>query len=371
MNGADQARSAFAKGYGGTPVCVGYAPGRINIIGEHTDHAAGLAMPSAIDRGTWIALAPGTVVEAHSLHHEQSWSIPTSGREPSWFTYVRGTAEALSRSGQAVGGFRATIAGNLPLGSGLSSSASLVVALLVGLRRLFDLKLDDMDLLRLCRAVEAEWAGVPCGLLDPLASLHSVDGHVLLVDFAAEEWSPLPWTLGEWRWVAAHSGVERRLSGTGYADRVAGCSEALTAVIDANSDVTGWQDVKREHLAGLDPNLERLGRHVIHENGRVMSAAQSLSLRDAAGLGALLLESHASLRNDFEVSTGELDHLVHAAQHLPGCVGSRMMGGGFGGCTLNLVHRDAVDEFTAALRGVDGKRPRSFVLIPSGGARVM
>lgn len=365
--------TSYAEHFRDAPTCTAYAPGRINIIGEHTDHAAGLAMPTAIDRGTWISLGPGKETEVYSLHHQERWSIKSgvTTDEPSWFTYVRGCTEALERQGHRVGNFRAAIGGDLPLGSGLSSSASLLVALLVGLRHLFEFDLDDRALLHTCRRVETQWLGVPCGLLDPLASLHSSENHVLLVDFSTEEWSEIPWCLKEWRWVAAHSGVARRLGESGYADRVEACKVAFETMSASHPSLSRWSDVQPEHLGVLDAVLRRRARHVITENERVMSAARALSRGDADGLGTLLLQSHASLRDDFAVSIAELDHLVRAAQEVPGCVGSRMMGGGFGGCTLNLVHRDAVREFSSRLENANGSSPPVFALNPAGGATIL
>lgn len=322
---------AFRERFGRRPEVVAWAPGRINIIGEHTDYLGGLAMPAAIDRWVAVALAAGPN-EVHSLDLGSTWrgGRPTN----SWQRYVSGCLSVFQAPTVA-----AVFGGDVPAGAGISSSAALTLAWMNGLRALTGRALDDLDLCRLAQRVEHEHLGVPCGLLDQVASQLSREGHLLVVDFSADAVRYVPAVADGLCWIALHTGVKRELAASAYATRVAECARELEAIRARHPEVRVYRDVTLATATG------RL-RHMVAENARVVAAAES---RDGARLGALLLESHASLRDIYEVSCPELDRMVEMAAAQPACLGARLMGGGFGGCTLNLVRVDGASDFVASV----------------------
>jgi len=332
---------------------VATAPGRINLIGEHTDYCAGLALPAAIDRWMVVALAPRTDgqvrVRAADLDASATWTLGSAApKAPGWACMAAGAVAETQAAGTQVPGFDAWVRGTVPLGSGLSSSAALSLAWLAALAALTGLAEAPLARARRAQAIENHWLGVRTGLLDPLAILLARPGELVRLDFASLEWTRHPTTLTDWRWVAVHSGVSRTLADSAYDTRVAECKAGLVALRGPEAPIQALRSVQREELDAGAIWGRRL-HHVIRENQRVDQTVDALAVGDAHTIGQLLLASHESLRVSFEVSCPALDRLVERAQALPGCVGARMMGGGFGGCTLNLVHRDAVPSFIAVM----------------------
>jgi galactokinase len=352
-------------------VLTAWAPGRVNLIGEHTDYSGGLVLPAAVQLGVTL--------EVHSSSRDVSLSSEGYGRTEfpadggsqavtGWGRYPQAVAKELAALGRPAVGIDATVSSTLPAGAGLSSSAALEVAVALALCAVADIELEPMDLALACQRAELRAVGVPCGILDQAACLLGRDGAAVLLDC---------WTL-EYRLVTVpesvalvivDSGVERRLENTAYAERRAELERALRLVGAERST-----DVSPEDLVGLDEVSTRRLRHVVTENDRVRRFADALEADRLDTAGQLLRESHASLRDDYEVSILELDLLV-ALAHAEGAHGARLLGGGFGGAVLALVDRERADELGDAVAREYGSRTqrtaRVVTVDPSAGAAVV
>jgi galactokinase len=312
-------------------VTVAFAPGRANLIGEHTDYNDGLALPFAIDRGVTVTaepLASGDRIEARALDlgEEDEFAFADTDPATGWRAFVRGTVAELRAAGHAVRPCRITIEGDLPHGSGLSSSAALEAALCLAL--LEDDDVDRVELAKLCSRVENDHVGAHTGLLDQLAVLCGQDGQALRIDFRDLAIEPVPLELGDWRLVTLDSGAPHEHAAGGYNERRAECAVACEALgIDSLRDAVSAE--------GLPAPLEARVRHVLTENARVDAMAAALAAGDLSRAGALLRESHASLRDDYEASVPEVERTVEALERA-GAAGARMVGGGFGGSVLAL-----------------------------------
>jgi galactokinase len=347
---AGAARSAFAARFGNAAHVVASAPGRINVIGEHTDYCAGLALPGAVDRWLLVALAPrgDGRLRVHSEALAETAECD-SGAGPDdvsgWGAVPAGAAALLREASGLVGGFDALIAGNVPRGAGLSSSAALEMALLNALRTAFAVQISDLELVRLAQRIEHEWLGTPTGLMDQYTAQFARADELLLIDFREVAHERVAALLEGYVWLLLDSGVRHDLADSAYGERVAEMRAALAAVACADPSVAGFRDLRASHADLIDDALlRRRLRHYVRENERVRRAVDALRSGDATALGSLLNRSHASLRDDYQVSCDELDQLADVAASISGCAGARMMGGGFGGCTINLVRVEAVDR---------------------------
>ena len=344
------------------------APGRVNLIGDHTDYAEGFVLPMAIDRECVVALAAGEagVVRARSSELDGEVTCHTDGREdarhvePRWGGFVVGAVQALGDRGAVVPGVDLMVSSTVPVGSGLSSSSALSVSLVLALTAAVGVALSPIDTARTALDAEVRATGVPGGLMDQLTSIQGVAGHALLIDCRdlTVDPIPLPPSIAV---MVAHSGVPRTLAGSAYAERRAATERAAAAL-----------GVRTLRDASLDQvRDEPRARHVVSENARVLRFADALRAGDIAALGPLLLESHASLRDDFAVSTAELDALVDAFIEA-GALGARLTGAGFGGCVVALTARAAVDAVARAVaegyRARTGLATEPFVVEPVAGA---
>jgi galactokinase len=321
-----------------------FAPGRVNLIGEHTDYNGGLALPFAIAEGVTVrgcaAVAPRIVARALDLDEEDEFALvagdssrPTAATPPAgWRAFVRGAVAELGAAGVLLPGAQLEIQGEIPRGAGLSSSAALTVALALALLALADAKLDRRALARLCSRVENEWVGARTGLLDQLASLFGAADTALLIDFATLELSPVPLLLVDgWRLATVDSGDRRELAGSLYNERRAECARACRLL-----GVASLREARPEDLARLPEPLGRRARHVLEENTRVQETVGALRDGDLAQVGDLLNASHASLRDNYDSSTSAVERTVRQLRE-GGAAGARMMGGGFGGSVLALL----------------------------------
>ena len=320
------------------------APGRVNLIGEHTDYTGGLALPMAVHLGTTVeGVRGGATVELRSADEPDPATVPLdvvdpAGVAPAWARYVAGVVHELRPDVGLVG----TVATTVPIGAGLSSSAALelAVALALGFTG------DPVDLARAGQAAEQVASGVPCGLMDQLTSACGQAGHALLIDFSTLDVRPVP-VPDDLDVVVVHSGQQRRLAGSAYADRRASCELAA-------AEVGPLRHADPADVAALaDPELRRRARHVTSENARVLAFVEALAAGDHRTLGELLVASHRSLAEDFEVSTPALDALVERLCATPGVLGARLTGAGFGGCVVALAEPGALDEGWR-LRPADG-----------------
>ena len=313
-----------------------FGPGRVNLIGEHTDYNGGLALPFAIDRGVTVEAEPlggGEIrAEAADLGEHDAFPVAAPGRADGWRAFVRGMVVELTAAGVPVAGTRLRIAGDLPRGSGLSSSAALEAALALALLGVAGAdEPDRVELARLCSRVENDWVGAETGLLDQLASLCSEAGHALRIDFATTALAPVPLDLGDWRLVTLESGAEHSHAESGYNERRAECRAACEAL-----GIEWLSAAGADAAAALPAPLDRRARHVLSENARVDAMVAALHAGDLEAAGALLDASHASLRDDYAASVPAVEDAV-AALKRAGAAGARMVGGGFGGSVLALL----------------------------------
>ncbi len=377
--------AGFEREYKRRPEGIAEAPGRVNLIGEHVDYNDGLVLPFAIDRSAMVAWAhrDDEAVWAYSIdfdeHSRFNLSNVTHAAPGSWANYVRGVCDTLGRGERLVLGLTFAISGNVPQGAGLSSSAAVEVAVAGAFRAAFDIPIDNVALAQLCQRAENEYVGVQCGIMDQFASTLSVRDHALLIDCRslAHEAVPLRLAAAGLSIVIANSAVSRELVSSAYNDRRRECAEAVAdlRVRLVRPKLKSFRDVKAADLERLaiDSVPMRRARHVVTEIARVAAAAEALRRDDFAALGALMVESHISLRDDYEVSSKELDLLVGLATAQDYVLGARLTGAGFGGCTVNLVRTDAVDAFArdviAPYRERTGLPAVMYVTSPQDGLR--
>jgi galactokinase len=365
MTAADErARRIFAETFGTAPSVVASAPGRINLIGEHTDYNEGWVLPAAIERRAFVAASPRpsslVSVRAADLDEhvtfrltELATGLDASGSPlPGWACYPAGVAHSLEAAGLPLVGLDAVLASDVPIGAGLSSSAAVEVAFALAWQALSGFTADSMTLARWCQRGENEYVGVQCGLMDPFIALHARPGHAILFDTRTLAWEavPLPPDVAL---VVADSGVRHALGSSAYNERRRECAEAARRLAELLPGVTALRDVTPEQLDGvgtkLPPILHRRARHVVDECRRVHLAVERMRAGDRSGLGIILREGHASLRDLFEVSQPDVDLLVDLADHAAGCFGSRLIGGGFGGSTISLVSPTGAESFATEL----------------------
>ncbi len=389
-----RARRAFEQAFGsGAPVAVAVAPGRINLIGEHTDYNDGFVLPMAIDRYVAVAFAPrqdrvlracaSELGETRELSLEalerRTMSDPARrSARGGWFGYVAGVAWAMLGAGHPLHGADLAIASDLPVGAGLSSSAALEIAVARALGAVSGLEWDSRRAALLAQRAEHEFAGVACGIMDQLSVASAREGSALLIDCRSLETRDVA-IPGTARILVFDSGVRRELAASAYNDRRAAC-ERVVAVLQARH---GWVRALRdvddallaEVAALLDPVDVRRASHVIAENRRPAALADAFAGGDLERAGRLMLHSHASLRDLYEVSSPELDALVDLAIVQPGCTGARLTGAGFGGCAIALVEDGSVERVLSSVEaGYEERTGRSttaFVCQPSGGAQVI
>ncbi len=340
-------------GSGDTPR-VFQAPGRVNLIGEHTDYNDGFVMPAAIDFHTWIAAAPreDSTLTVHSEDFNETKTFDLREHTPKaqrrWSDYIRGVTIQLQQVGVPIRGANLFIRGNVPIGAGLSSSASVDVATAYALVSLAGAEISRRQIALLCQRAENEFVGAHVGIMDPFVSANGQRGHALKLDCRFLEYELLPLPEGV-SLVICNTEVKHQLAGGEYNTRRRECEQGVALLRQNYPEVKALRDVTPEMLhdneALLPPVVFRRCRHVVGENVRVESAAKALRNSDLALFGKLMCESHESLRRDYEVSCEELDTMVEIASQMPGVAGARMTGGGFGGCTINLVANAHVEHF--------------------------
>ncbi len=352
----------FLDCFNDAPSFVAHAPGRINIIGEHTDYNQGLSMPCAINRWVTVSVSPRTdnLIHVISVDFETEMSFELDKKyDPKqlWEKYIYGCILLFNAEHKIPGGFNAVISGNVPIGSGVSSSAALEVAFMNALNYFSETKLDSLSLIKMCQQVEHQYLHVKSGLLDQYASQFSKAGEVLVLDFNTLTHRYIKATTPGYVWVLCDSKVQRTLAGTKYTERVEETQQALKVMHQQFPDIKEFRDIEEEHIAVIeDITQQKRIRHYVTENKRVTDVVKAFETGNLILLGRLITASHISLRYDYEVSCKEIDFLVEQALETGHCLGSRMMGGGFGGCTINLVKEDYVDAFSAKIKDVYLKR---------------
>jgi galactokinase len=362
--------SEFERLFGQPPAVVADAPGRVNLIGEHTDYNGGFVLPTAIPQRTHVELVPrpDRRVRVWSAADPagpsvREYELGTETVKHSWLDYIQGVTQLLVEAGHALAGFDSRITSTVPLGSGLSSSASLTVSFMRALRHAFGLALDDVALPRTGQRAENEFVGARVGIMDPMAAHLADERTALFLDAQSLDFERVPLPSGA-DLIVLHSGVTHRLSGGEYNTRRAECDRACGLLGIAQLRNVGEDDLPR--VENLPPPLDRRARHVIMENARVLKAVAALRGGDMARLGALLYASHASMRDDYQISIPEIDLLVELARRERDVYGARLTGGGFGGSVVMLAQagsgRTVAERIAREYAKRSGCTPR--VLVP-------
>jgi len=333
-----------------------FAPGRINLIGEHTDYNGGFVMPLAFQLGTYIVTAPSAnkcfrfYSENFKSHYEHPYGLETSKGKADWFKYPMGVVDRFVRhSGWPDCGWDLYFFGDLPLSAGLSSSASIEMVTAVAMDFIFQSTYPMIELVKIAKEAENEFVGLQCGILDMFASGMGRKGHCLLIDCNSMEFSTIPFKTGDYRLIIMNTNKRRGLADSKYNERLGECMTALS-ILKAHANIEALCDLNSaefEKLASvlIDPIIRKRAKHCVYENERVLDAVKALERGDLAELGKLLGQSHESLRDDYEVTGLELDTLYEEAVQADGCIGARMTGAGFGGCAIAIVHKDSVKGF--------------------------
>jgi galactokinase len=360
------------------------APGRVNLIGEHTDYADGFVMPAAIDFATIAAISPRRDGQAviYSRNFDETVSRPIaevgSRGAHHWSDYPLGVLATLLEESIAVPGFDLTLYGDVPLGAGLSSSASIEVASMMAMLHLAGTSLLPEKVAQLCQRAENDYVGAPCGIMDQFVSCCGAEDHALLLDCRSLEYrlAPVPKHLSL---VLCNSMVKHSHAGGEYITRRAEVEEGTAILRRHRPEVRLLRDATMEDLQQwgheMPPNVLKRCRHIITENARTVAAAEALEANDLSLLGRLMAEAHASYRDDFEASCREADILVDLAMKQPGCIGARLTGGGFGGCTVNLVESERAEDFASTMaegyQEATGIHPEIYLSRASAGAHAV
>jgi galactokinase len=375
-------REIFRQQFGDRPARMFRAPGRVNLIGEHTDYNGGFVLPMAIDRGTVVAAAANQSrrVCVHSLNVNESFEFDLDHPGPKqrglWLDYVEGVAQSLKSRGLPLGGADLVISSDVPVGAGLSSSAALEISTGMALLGVSGLEIEKVDLALAGQQAEHEYVGTNCGMMDQLAAACGLTGHALLIDCRSLAMTQIPLDTSEVAIAICDTRVKHELSSSEYNRRRAECERGVEILSELLPGIRALRDVS---IADFEMSEERLPepirsrcRHVVTENARTLLAAAALRESDFREMGRLMLKSHESLRDDYAVSCLELDVLVDIATSLDGLYGARMTGGGFGGCTVNLVQRLALEKFQEKViteyNKTTGKIPTIYISEPDDGA---
>jgi len=369
--------SRFEQLFGEPPMFVVRAPGRVNLIGEHTDYNDGFVLPMAINRAAWIALRPrrDSLVRIHALNFDDVAEFDLDSmqhKDEGWCEYVKGVAHILSEEWN-LAGWEGVLAGDVPIGAGLSSSAAVELAVARAFAAIGGFPWDAARMARVGQRAENEWVGVNCGIMDQMISAAGRRDHALLIDCRSLETQAVPLP-ADTVVVVLDTATRRGLVDSAYNERRAQCEAAAAFFgVPALRDVD--MDSFESGSARLDPIARRRARHVISENERTQAAAAAMRRGDAAELGRLMNTSHVSMRDDFEISREEMDVMVALAQSEPACYGARMTGGGFGGAAVALVRAADVEAFAAAVsdayRRATGLEPQIYITTATDGAAIV
>jgi galactokinase len=376
-------QSRFRELFSGNPMLV-RSPGRVNLIGEHTDYNEGFVLPAAVDKAIYFAIAPGRNAEArlHAADLDESHVFNPSDPQRSekrWSNYLVGVAKEFQRSGRAVPGFDCVFGGDIPIGSGMSSSAAIEAGLAFALNELFGLGFDRLSLVKLAQRAENEFVGVRCGIMDQFINIFGRPKSVLKLDCRSLDYAYFPFERDDLRIVLCDTMVRRELASSEYNIRRQQCESGVRALSRYDPTIKSLRDVSLEWLElrreALEPVVFMRCAYVLKENRRVEESCTDLIQGDFASFGARMNSSHDGLRDEYEVSCRELDALVEAARTVRGVLGARMMGAGFGGCTINLVEEGGVaglrEAATEAYLGKFGRKPEVYISNLSAGTEVI
>jgi len=376
-------RSSFQEKYGKQPLIVA-APGRVNLIGEHTDYNQGFVLPGAVDKKIYMGIAENNTntVNIYARQFNNSFSFSLDDLQPvkGWPTYLVGVSFYMLKAGATIRGMDVIIDGDIPVGAGMSSSAALCSAYGSAINEIFNNGLSRMQLALIGQKTEHHFAEVQCGIMDQFASMHGKAGHVMKLDCRNLEYEYIPFDFPDHKIVLVNSMVSHSLASTEYNTRRLQCEEGVRILQNfLTRDVHSLRDIT---ISELETNREKLPEevyrrcyYILNENMRLLKGCELLRKNDLDGFGKLMYQSHEGLSKWYEVSCPELDFLAEKARDYPGVSGSRMMGGGFGGCTINIVPKAILDDFQenmhAAYTKEYGKSPEIYVTQLDDGAGVI
>lgn len=344
-------RSAFVKQFATEPLLI-KSPGRINLIGEHTDYNDGFVLPAAIDKAICVAVQKNSVkvIRLFSVEYNQLVEVPLADLKPSehrWTNYILGVASQLQKRGYALTGFDLVVAGDVPLGAGLSSSAAVECATAGALNALFGFSIPKLELVKMAQLAEHEFAGVRCGIMDQFASVFGKKNHVIRLDCRSLEYAYVPLKIDGYKIVLLDTQVKHSLALSAYNKRREECEAGVTELKkhfpSINSLRDAAMDMVEQYLKQLNTDVYKRCRFVVGEIVRLQRACEDLERNDIRAFGLKMFETHDGLSTDYEVSCAELDFLVEQVRNNPAVAGARMMGGGFGGCTINLIKENEVE----------------------------
>ena len=369
-------------GKGESSIKTFFAPGRVNLIGEHTDYNGGYVFPCALQYGTYLVIRPnGTdLIRFATTNFDQPCSVPASGfsrQDTKWVNYPLGVMDQMVQRGFHLKGMDLLFSGDVPNGAGLSSSASIEMVTAVAMNEHLDMHFDMVELIKIGQQAENEFVGVNCGIMDQFASGMGKAEHAVYLDCATLDYELVPLVLGDYRLMISNTNKRRGLSDSKYNERRAECERAAAAIA-RTEPIAQLGELGYARFLDLedriqDETVRRRAHHVVSENQRVLEAVKALRQSDLDLFGQLMDASHDSLRDDYEVTGAELDTLVEEARKVEGVLGSRMTGAGFGGCTVSLVHKDAIKRFItevgAGYHSKTGLKPDFYMGEVGDGAR--
>jgi len=335
------------------------SPGRINIIGEHTDYNEGFVLPAAIDKAIYVAIAKRDDDEIHLYAGDYNESHVVNAdavaiSEKHWPNYILGVVDQLQKKGFNIGGFSLAIDGDVPLGAGLSSSAAVECATAFALNELFGLGLTKLEMVKRAQKAEHTFAGVMCGIMDQFASMFGKKDNVIQLDCRSIEYEYEPFELKDYKILLLNTNVKHSLSSSAYNERRQQCEQGVAWVREYHKDVLSLRDVTiqmlNDHVLPKDELIYKRCKYVVEEIERLLEGCKDLQEGDMKALGKKMFRTHEGLSKEYEVSCEELDFLVDAVKDNPDVIGARMMGGGFGGCTINIIKEDAIDELVNKLK---------------------
>lgn len=355
------------------------APGRINLIGEHTDYNNGFVLPAAINKYVQVHISKRSddQISLYASQFDEQLEFSMSGISPQkkhWSNYVLGIVDQLLQKHLPITGFNMFIEGDVPVGAGMSSSAAMECAVLLALDQLFALQLSRFSMPFIAQAAEHKFAGVKCGIMDPYASIFGKKGMALKLDCAMHTHSYVPLHLQGYKMVLLNTNVKHSLASTAYNQRREECEAVVEKVQKHTDNIRSLRDITLPILYDFvdDPTLRKRAAYVIRENARLQSACVDLQIGDLEAFGKKMTETHKGLRDDYEVSCAELDWLVDAALAETGVLGARMMGGGFGGCTINIIKDEMIEplweKLALAYEKAMGRKLTAYIAETSDGA---
>ncbi len=354
MNIAGIVGKKFFEIFNEEPIIV-RSPGRVNLIGEHTDYNMGFVLPGAIDKAIYFAVSPRKDFKcrlfAADLNDSYEFDIDEIKKSAkSWPNYLMGAVDQLKKNGYNFNGFNCVFGGDIPIGAGLSSSAAIEAGLVFALNHIFNLGIKKLDMVKLAQKAENEFVGVNCGIMDQFINVFGHTGNVLRIDCRSLDYEYFPFDFENVSIVLFDSGVSHSLASSEYNKRRKECGEGVAVISKKYSNVKSLRDVSidllNEFKSEIDQMIFKRCKYVVEENDRLLKACDALNEKNLKKFGEFMYQTHEGLSKDYEVSCKELDYLVELTEDNPKVYGSRMMGGGFGGCTINLIENDSIEEIT-------------------------